>query len=165
MSYDNLEETLKKYAKAYTVKYKSQLRKNKTYASGDLVNSIKPDLSLENQFSILALDYMEQVSEGRRAGKMPPWPPRSFRIADWIKRKNIIIKKNGKVVSSSPNNIKSLAYVIARSIGRRGAIKRFGYKGSNIIDFVYNSLSKQMGDEIFESYKQDLEKILKEQVK
>lgn len=165
MSYDNLEETLNKYAKAYTVKYKSQLRKDKTYASGDLVNSIKPDLSLENQFSILALDYMEQVSEGRRAGKMPAWPPRSFRIADWIKRKNIIIKKNGKVVSSSPNNIKSLAYVIARSIGRRGAIKRFGYKGSNIIDFVYNSLSKQMGDEIFESYKQDLEKILKEQVK
>ena len=90
---------------------------------------------------------------------MPPWPPRSFRIVDWIKRKNIIIKKNGKVVSSSPNNIKSLAYVIARSIGRRG------YKGNNIIDFVYNSLSKQMGDEIFESYKQDLEKILKEQVK
>ena len=79
--------------------------------------------------------------------------------------KNIIIKKNGKVVSSSPNNIKSLAYVIARSIGTRGTIKRFGYKGSNIIDFVYSSLSKQMGDEIFESYKQDLEKILKEQVK
>ncbi len=165
MSYDNLEDTLKKYAKAYTVKYKGQLRKDKTYASGDLVNSVKPDLSIENEFSILALDYMEQVSEGRGAGKMPSWPPKSFRILDWIKRKNIIIKKKGKVVSSSANNLKSLAYVIARSIGKRGTIKRFGYKGSNIIDFVYNSLSKQMGDEIFESYKQDLEKILKEQVK
>lgn len=165
MSYDNLEDTLKKYAKAYTVKYKGQLRKDKTYASGDLVNSIKPDLSIENEFSILALDYMEQVSEGRGAGKMPSWPPKSFRILDWIRRKNIIIKKKGKVVSSSANNLKSLAYVIARSIGKRGTIKRFGYKGSNIIDFVYNSLSKQMGDEIFESYKQDLEKILKEQVK
>lgn len=159
MSYDNLEDTLNKYAKAYTIKYKGQLRKDKTYASGDLVNSIKPDLSIENEFSILALDYMEQVSEGRGAGKMPSWPPKSFRILNWIKRKNIIIKKNGKVVSSSPNNLKSLAYVIARSIGR------FGYKGSNIIDFVYSSLSKQMGDEIFESYKQDLEKILKEQIK
>ena len=165
MSYDNLEDTLKKYAKAYTVKYKGQLRKDKTYASGDLVNSVKPDLSIENEFSILAFDYMEQVSEGRGAGKMPSWPPKSFRILDWIKRKNIIIKKKGKVVSSSANNLKSLAYVIARSIGKRGTIKRFGYKGSNIIDFVYNSLSKQMGDEIFESYKQDLEKILKEQVK
>jgi hypothetical protein len=165
MSYDNLEDTLNKYAKAYTIKYKGQLRKDKTYASGDLVNSIKPDLSIENEFSILALDYMEQVSEGRGAGKMPSWPPKSFRILNWIKRKNIIIKKNGKVVSSSPNNLKSLAYVIARSIGRRGTIKRFGYKGSNIIDFVYSSLSKQMGDEIFESYKQDLEKILKEQIK
>jgi len=165
MSYNNLQETLEKYAKAYTVQFKSQLRKDNTYASGDLANSIKPDLSLKNEFSILALDYIEQVSEGRRAGKMPPWPPRSFRILDWIKKKNIIIKKKGKVVSPSPNNLKSLAYVIARSIGSRGAIKRFGYKGSNIIDFVYNSLSKQMGDEIFESYKQDLEKILKEQIK
>jgi len=61
---------------------------------------------------------------------MPSWPPKSFRILNWIKRKNITIKKNGKVVSSSPNNLKSLAYVIARSIGRRGTIKRFGYKGS-----------------------------------
>lgn len=87
MSYNNLQETLEKYAKAYTVQFKSQLRKDNTYASGDLANSIKPDLSLKNEFSILALDYIEQVSEGRRAGKMPPWPPRSFRILDWIKKK------------------------------------------------------------------------------
>jgi hypothetical protein len=165
MSYNNLKEALEKYAKAYTIKIKSQLRKDKTNVSGDLVNSIRPDLSLENQFSILALDYIEQVSEGRSAGKMPSWPPKENRILEWIKKKPIIPKKKGKVVSSSPNNLKSLAYVIARSIGRRGTIKRFGYKGSNIIDFVYNSLSKQMGDEIFEAYKIDLEKILKEQVK
>jgi len=61
MSYDNLEDTLNKYAKAYTIKYKGQLRKDKTYASGDLVNSIKPDMSIENEFSILALEYKEQV--------------------------------------------------------------------------------------------------------
>ena len=61
--------------------------------------------------------------------------------------------------------MKKLAFVIARSISLRGMIERKGFKGTNIIDFVYNSLSEQMGNDLFEAYKIDLEAQLKEQVK
>ena len=160
MAFDNLENVLNKYAKAYTQKFKAKLKSDRTNASGRLVNSIKPEM-LENGFAILGKRYIEQISEGRKKGKMPPWSPRDNSILSWVKTKNIVPRKGG----SSLGNMKRLAFVIARSIGRRGTIARFGYRGTNIIDFVYKDLSVQMGQEIFEAYKIDLEKILNEQIK
>jgi len=61
--------------------------------------------------------------------------------------------------------MKRMAFAIARSIGMRGMIKRYGFKGTGIIDNVYNSLSEKMGNDLFEAYRLDLEKQLKEQVK
>jgi hypothetical protein len=116
---------------------------------------------LENGFAILGKRYIEQISEGRKKGKMPPWSPRDNSILNWVKTKNIV-PRNG---SSSLGNMKRLAFVIARSIGRRGTIARFGYRGTNIIDFVHKELGEQMGQEIFEAYKIDLEKILNKQIK
>lgn len=160
MAFDNLENVLNKYAKAYTQKLKDKLKSDRTNASGRLVNSIKPEM-LENGFAILGKRYIEQISEGRKKGKMPPWSPRDNSILNWVKTKNIV-PRNG---SSSLGNMKRLAFVIARSIGRRGTIARFGYRGTNIIDFVHKELGEQMGQEIFEAYKIDLEKILNKQIK
>lgn len=159
MAFNNLKEVLDKYANAYTQKFKAKLISDGNKASGRLVNSIKPQ-KLKDGFAILGKRYIEQISEGRKKGKMPPWSPRNNSILNWVKTKNIVPRKGG----SSPNNIKRLAFVIARSIGRRGTIARFGYRGTNIIDFVYKNLSVQMGQEIFEAYKIDLEKILNEQI-
>lgn len=53
MAFDNLENQLKKYAEAYTQKYKTKLISDDNKATGSLVNSIKPKM-LENGFSILA---------------------------------------------------------------------------------------------------------------
>ena len=44
-------------------------------------------------------------------------------------------------------------------------LQELGFRGTGIIDFVYNSLSRQMGEDLFEAYKKDLEEQLKEQVK
>jgi len=160
MAFDNLKQVLDKYANAYTQKFKAKLISDGNKASGRLVNSIKPQ-KLKDGFAILGKRYIEQISEGRKKGKMPPWSPRDNSILNWVKTKNIVPRKGG----SSPNNIKRLAFVIGRSIGRRGTLEKFGYRGTNIIDFVYKDLSVQMGQEIFEAYKIDLEKILNEQIK
>ena len=160
MAFNNLKQVLDKYANAYTQKFKAKLISDGNKASGRLVNSIKPQ-KLKDGFAILGKRYIEQISEGRKKGKMPPWSPRDNSILNWVKTKNIVPRKGG----SSPNNIKRLAFVIGRSIGRRGTLEKFGYRGTNIIDFVYKDLSVQMGQEIFEAYKIDLEKILNEQIK
>ena len=82
-------------------------------------------------------------------------------VLEWAKEKGIT-PENGP---NTESNRKRMAFAIARSIGVHGMIKRYGFKGTGIIDNVYNSLSRQMGEDLFEAYKQDLEEQLKEQVK
>lgn len=156
MAFDNLENQLKKYAEAYTQKYKSKLISDGNKASGKLVNSVKPKM-LKNGFSILAKSYIEQISEGRRVGRIPP----SNEILEWARAKKIKPEKG----PDTESNRKRMAFAIARSIGMHGMLSKLGFKGTGIIDFVYNSLSREMGEDLFEAYKQDLEEQLKEQVK
>ena len=156
MAFDNLENQLKKYAEAYTQKYKSKLISDGNKASGKLVNSVKPKM-LKNGFSILAKSYIEQISEGRKVGRIPP----SDKILEWARAKKIKPEKG----PDTESNRKRMAFAIARSIGMHGMLQKLGFKGTGIIDFVYNSLSREMGEDLFEAYKQDLEEQLKEQVK
>ena len=160
MAVNNLRAELQKYGRLYKQKFKSELKKDNTYASGRLDRSVTykaKSTSSYSELSLLANSYIEQLSEGRRIGKIPS----STKILDWAKEKGITPEKGGQ----SESNMKRMAFAIARSIGMRGMIKRYGFKGTGIIDNVYNSLSKQMGDDLFNAYKLDLEQQLKEQVK
>jgi len=160
MAVNNLRAELNKYGKLYKEKFKSELKKDNTYASGRLDRSVSYQTESTDSYSELSLladSYMEQISEGRRIGKIPS----STKILEWAKQKGITPKKG----TASESNMKRMSFAIARSIGMRGMIKRYGFKGTNIIDNVYNSLSKQMGNDLFEAYRIDLEAQLKEQVK
>ena len=160
MAVNNLRAELQKYGKLYKKKFKSELKKDDTYASGRLDKSIAyktKSTDSYSELSLLANSYIEQLSEGRRIGKIPS----STKILDWAKEKGITPEKG----TASESNMKRMAFAIARSIGMRGMIKRYGFKGTGIIDNVYNSLAEQMGNDLFEAYRIDLEKQLKEQVK
>ena len=160
MAVNNLRAELQKYGKLYKQKFKSELKKDNTYAFGRLDRSIAyktKSTDSYSELSLLANSYIEQVSEGRRTGKIPS----STKILEWAKKKGITPEKG----TASESNMKRMAFAIARSIGMRGMIKRYGFKGTGIIDNVYNSLSEQMGNDLFEAYRIDLEKQLKEQVK
>lgn len=160
MAVNNLRAELQNYGKLYKQKFKSELKKDNTYASGRLDKSIAyktKSTDSYSELSLLANSYIEQLSEGRRIGKIPS----STKILDWAKEKGITPEKG----TASESNMKRMAFAIARSIGMRGMIKRYGFKGTGIIDNVYNSLAEKMGNDLFEAYRIDLEKQLKEQVK
>ena len=160
MKTNNLRAELQKYGRLYKQKFKSELRKDGTYASGRLDRSVTyktKSTASYSELSLLANSYIEQISEGRRVGRIPP----SNEILEWARAKKIRPENGGQ----SESNMKRMAFAIAKSIGLRGMIKRYGFKGTKIIDNVYNSLSMQMGEDLFEAYKQDLEEQLKEQVK
>lgn len=55
-----------------------------------------------------------------------------------------------------------MAFAIARSIGVHGMIERYGFKGTGIIDKVFDSLSKQMETDLFKAYEKDLDEAIKE---
>jgi len=160
MAVNNLRAELQKYGKLYKQKFKSELKKDNTYASGRLDKSIAyktKSTDSYSELSLLANSYIEQLSEGRRIGKIPS----STKILEWAKEKGITPEKG----TASESNMKRMAFAIARSIGVHGMIKRYGFRGTSIIDNVYNSLAEQMGNDLFEAYRIDLEKQLKEQVK
>jgi dGTP triphosphohydrolase len=153
----NLRAELRKYGKLYKKKYKSQIKKDKTDASGKLYKSISYKTKSTKRYStldLLANSYIEQISEGRRVGKTPP----SNEILEWAKAKNIKPEKG----PDTESNRKRMAFAIARSIGVHGMIERLGFKGTGIIDKVFDSLSKQMETDLFKAYEKDLDEAIKE---
>ena len=94
------------------------------------------------------------AEHGRKRGKRPPIAP----LERWITYRGIDVKTvqgwqrtndKGKIIKPY-KNIKDtlklrhiMAEAISRSIGKKGTIKRFGYKGSNYLSNVINPLSLQ----------------------
>lgn len=120
-------------------------------------------------------EYARAVDEGRAAGKTPPIEP----IKQWIKRKGILkserpsvskAKKTKSVKKAKPSfekRLNSMAYAIAKNIGKHGTIKRFNYKGSNFWTDVVgrNGDNSSTGmNEAYNRLKTDLFEELKKQV-
>ena len=62
--------------------------------------------------NITSLDYLKNVNDGRKPGKMPP----PSKIVPWVKARGIkMTSKSGGIVSTD-----SMAFIIARSIGEKG---------------------------------------------
>ena len=101
----------------------NNLLKNKTNASSGLSQSIEPKITQPPggyNLSIMMEDYWFYVENGRKAGKMPPVQ----NIFEWIRNKRTIQVES---ISKSADRIattRSLAYVIARKIGREGTKKQ-----------------------------------------
>lgn len=116
-----------------------QLLQADKVATGNLLRSLNYEVIevLENVLiRINSEDYLSIVDKGRRPGKMPPLSP----IKKWIEVRKIKPKdKNGKVMKPD-----QAAFVIARSIGRKGI------RPTNII--------KKSIDNILKNKKQALEK-------
>jgi len=104
---------------------------------------------------ILIDDSWIWAERGRRKGKRPPIEPiqrwiayRGINLTDFKNKRVMVKDENGKKVARYPyknlSNIqanKALSQAIATGIGRRGTIKRFGYKGSKFLTDVINQES------------------------
>lgn len=79
----------------------------------------------DNKAVLKGFKYSEQLESGRSAGKQPP----SEAIEQWIKDKGIASRIEGKI------SVSSLAFLIARKIGKEGW-KRKDHDGVNLISQV-----------------------------
>ncbi|MCO6147517.1 hypothetical protein [Flavobacterium sp. NRK1] len=93
-------------------------------ASGQWADSLS--VAIEgNNAELLHAEYGEQLEYGRKPGKQPP----SEAIEQWIKDKGIAARIEGNI------SVSSLAYLIARKIGREGW-NRQQYGGTKLISSV-----------------------------
>lgn len=136
---------LQKALETYSMYLLSAARNNmpQYYELKDKI-SFKVDVS-GNLFEVTfnAPEYWKYANYGRPPGKMPPVSA----IEEWITRRRIVPEPN-----TSIPNVTSLAYVIARKIGREGTI------GTNFLEksldeqkeYWMSTISAAIGEDILE---------------
>jgi hypothetical protein len=142
-----IEIVLKKYGRLFEQDLKGKVRKDKTIATSKALNSISSNAK-GNTLSIEFSEVLGILSDGITVRKYP----NQEAIIKWMKDKGIR-PKNYKGVSSGAsieNRYKSSAFLISRAIKEKGTIKRFGHKGTGVLDVLLptSKLMTQLTDEL-----------------
>jgi hypothetical protein len=157
----NLKQGLVSYGKMLVEKYKAQLRIDGTYATGDTANSLDYTIS-NNELVILADMAMSHIDQGREGGGQPPIQE----ILNWATAKGIRPKDgSGRFIEINDRTMFRMAANISKAISYNGTIKRFGGKGSGIIDFVYQGNKSDIVKGIFLAYSNDVDNMIEEIIK
>ena len=149
---------LKGYSERITKALKENLEKHDSLASKSLWQSVRVPVNIFGDTYVLQIimeDYWKWVDQGRKPGKMPPIAP----IAKWIAQKGLPIraqvkasplKRKSKLSLSERvrSRQRSVAFLIARSIGKKGI------KPTHFYSDVIN-------DKFIEDMKTDISKALK----
>lgn len=116
LTFENLHKVFERYGARLVEIYQyllSQRGKNASHTLSDSVSYIVRSEGTTISVSLRMEEYWRYVEYGRKPGKMPP----PSAILKWIEAKPIIPKPNDAGRIPSP---KSLAFLIARKIGREG---------------------------------------------
>lgn len=132
------------------VKLRESATKKGVVATKALRSSMRPTLpavtSRDVKVSVTGEEHWIWAEEGRRKGKFPPIKA----IEEWITAKGIQVRKSRTQSTKSVLAArKSMAFAIARSIAKKGTIKRFGHKGSGFVKDVINSRQMKLMAEYF----------------
>lgn len=141
--------TIQDITNDFVVELKNKLKANDSYASGDLVNSIRGIVKQNGKYIVISIqleDYWKYIENGTK----PHWPPVDA-IKKWISVKHVLPRplKNGKLPTTN-----QLAYLIGRKISKVGT-KAKPFLKPTITDFdlvgkIYNEvvdlLNKQLED-------------------
>ena len=122
MKWNHLQKALEKYSMYLHSAARNNMPQH--YELKDKI-SFKVDVSghiFEVTFN--APEYWKYANYGRPPGKMPPVSA----IEEWITRRRIVPESNNGRSRNSTPNVTSLAYVIARKIGREGT------KGTKLLE-------------------------------
>lgn len=145
MNKQKLQQQLERYSEVIKSRIKRQIKIDKTDATGNLHRSIDAQAGRET-INIFAADYIRYVEEGRPPGLAPNVQD----IRTWIKAKRI------RSYRDDVRNERQLAFLIARAIGNKGTIKRFGYGGSGLLEQVIEQLRPAMTQDFKEAIAEDI---------
>lgn len=150
--FDKIKSALDKIGKLYVSELKNRLLRDGNIASKDLSKSITHKV-VSDGVEITANRYLSAVSEGRKPTSKGPSPLMVSRVARWMKFKGYKPRGTGKLTE---RKYKKAAFVIARSINRRG------WEGSKVISRSFKSIESNIDKEISESLKETIELLVKD---
>lgn len=154
MAFDKLIDTLNKMRGQYVKELTDSLTEKNLISSGKLGESLKinvqPKVKVFGQIyrmQINMADYGENVDKGRKPGKgLPPGV-----LQDWLRQPNTLQKVTGQDKQLKDYERKSLAYVINRSI------KKKGIKPKNWIQPAVDKASKNIVGVVEAAIAEDIE--------
>lgn len=159
MAFTNTSTALRQTGGLIVSRLAQGLTESNSDASGELKESIEFKVKAtakKIELDIIMLDYWGAVDEGRKAGKQPPID----KIKEWLTYPNVKSKLGSSDSLSSTDIAKtnSLAYMIARKIGREGT------KGNNFATDVFDSklLTQELPEAIANAVVEDADLILQE---
>lgn len=148
MEFKHLEEVLQRYGKTVATEY-ARLAPE---ATGNLAGSVMFSVDHRGiQYKVILdlLSYWKYVEYGRRAGKMPPIQA----IMDWIKVKPVIPRERDGVLPTE----KQLAFLISRSIGKKGIKGRPILQRAN--DLTYDQMAESIAMAFLEDVGEDFDQV------
>lgn len=146
------KEGLKRVGAKILATAKENLQKNNSIATGQVRNSGIVEAKDNDVDVVFKSLHASAVEFGRRAGKQPP----TDNILEWIKKKGIAdtysvrTRKQTKRGEDFYKRAKSLAYLIARKIGKFGVKARpflypaFRQNEDEVIKILTNSIKKKL---------------------
>jgi hypothetical protein len=161
-----LKETLSKLAKEYQERIQRSIQDEDLTATGSLKKSIRVE-EQEDGFSILSDEKYANLLGN--FGYLKTWgKPSPYNLAQWAKTKGMrpmLRDKRGRFRKITEKSYLSLGFALAKSIDKKGTIKRYGYKGSRIIYNVNKEMEGKVSGEITEAFKLDLVNGMKQDFK
>lgn len=136
---------------------KSRLEQSDAVATGRLRDSIQGGVDETDdtiRLFLTAEDYYEAVDKGQRPGKMPS----KQKIAEWARAKGIT-PYNGLTNQWAEG---FMVWRIRKAIEKRGTIKRFGYKGVGINQYITQTLGNKILNDVQRAYKKDIEEAIRD---
>ena len=164
MEKPNLKKALEELVEVYKAKLKAQAKIDRTYATGKFANSFESRVT-DDGFEITSnVDYAGAVNSGSGpATKTSGGRQKVEDLKTWARAKNIrpIAKLKGgykfrRLNTDKRSAFNSMIFAISKSIAKKGTIKRYKYKGSNIFNKVYKSMERKIGSDLSEAFAIDL---------
>lgn len=140
MEWNNLQKALQEYTS-----FLLEATKNNMPEYYALRDRISFTISIDNAFYCIDFNapaYWKWAENGRGPGKMPPINV----IEDWITRRKITPRSNTK----TPMSTRSLAFLIARKIGREGT------EGSHFLSMTLSEQENYFTDKIINAITDDI---------
>ena len=139
------QQIIQAAAQMITDDLRRSLQEKKGTATRDLLQSLEASRVTQTgdlvEAKIVGSEHWKYFEYGRKRGKRPPIKS----IEEWITAKGIPVRKSkGESKLSVMERRRGMAFAIARSIGQRGTIKRFGYQGSGFIKEILTPANLQV---------------------
>lgn len=144
-----IEFVLRKHGSEMENTLRARMQEQDTVATGTGLNSIESAASA-NVLEILGEDYLLRVDQGQEAGTVANIDD----LIEWATARGL----------APAENIESFAAGVQQAIYKNGTIKRFGYAGANLLEYVLDQHLAELTQDIEISLQEAIEKGIIEQL-